>query len=228
MKRLILLLTICTMVLLPLSAMADVLGPVPSNVVRSSANAGEIDVGGNWAEKTFTFEWDITQPGGAGNPFYYVYTVTNPTGRQTPDTSHWIMQVTPDTFAFYGDITAETGTFSPNPPEAARTFSPSDPGNSSPGLPGDIFGVKFDNTTPVGGVLKFAFYSYNQPVWGNFYAKGGNDSYAYNAGFTVPPVAGGPFTGYVLVPDSVGAPIPGSVLLLGSGILGLIGLRRKL
>jgi hypothetical protein len=82
-------------------------------------------------------------------------------------------------------------------------------------------------------------------MWGDFYAKdgrqnqGSSEVYAFNTGFGLnwyqyedwdsDPIFGGK-GGWILVPDTAeGAPvpIPSAMLLLGSGLFGLITLRRR-
>ena len=53
------------------------------------------------------------------------------------------------------------------------------------------------------------------PMDGNFYAKDGKNTYAHNTdGFSI------------AVPNSA-VPIPSAILLLGAGLIGLVGFRRK-
>jgi hypothetical protein len=60
------------------------------------------------------------------------------------------------------------------------------------------------------------------PMEGDFYAKGGEDSFAYNSGF------GDREGAKILVPDTVTQRVPeaGALLLFGSGLFGLVGYRR--
>jgi len=113
-----------------------------------------------------------------------------------------------------------------------------DEGNSNPGIPGEIYGIKLDELTEM--TFAFSFESYNGPMWGNIYAKdgaaGGADNYLYNAGFGTPlsDVQRYDFSNeyldgrYILVPDTYVIPAPAAVLL---GVLGLgtagVRLRRR-
>ena len=81
-------------------------------------------------------------------------------------------------------------------------------------------------------IYTFSFDTLREPVWGDFYAKGSNTTYAYNTGFgTNPGVNTTDFNSWIQVPDTKTAmiPLPGNVLLLGSGLvgLGLLGWRRR-
>jgi len=108
------------------------------------------------------------------------------------------------------------------------------PGNSDPNMPGDVYGIKFDDLS--GGTERIIFDSWRAPVWGDFYAKGGKKcgsaSAAWNTGFTDPdpdvvPSSGSQYS-HILVPDTVTEPIPepATVTLLGLGI-GLAYIRRR-
>ena len=116
------------------------------------------------------------------------------------------------------------------------------PGNSSvltlPGNPGfpageTIFGIKFDLN---GDQRTVTFDSTRQPMWGDFYAKGGSSSFAYNADVgvgvanvndynAVPIDALGGSLSKVLVPDTI--PEPTSMMLLAIAGAAIAARRRS-
>ena len=110
---------------------------------------------------------------------------------------------------------------------------PKNPG--SPNIPERLHGIKFDDVCS-GTTLVIRFDSPKEPVWGDIYVKGGQTE-LWNAGFVSPdvdpldPARNGSVGFHVLVPDTNGGgivPEPGSWLLLGTGISGLLTcLRRK-
>jgi len=105
-------------------------------------------------------------------------------------------------------------------------------GAGSPGLPGSLYGIKFDSTT--GTTVHFSFDSPRQPVWGDFYSKDGKAGDAWNAvwnaGFLITdpldPPANGSIDNHLLVPDTI-VPEPTALMVLGIGLVGLGGLLAR-
>jgi hypothetical protein len=110
-----------------------------------------------------------------------------------------------------------------------KTHSAMSPG--SPDQPADIYGIKFDDTD--GTTLTIDFDSQRDPIWGDFYAKGGGKikSQVWNGGITVVDpigVSNGSFNNHILVPDTTSSmvPEPASMLLISLGAL-MISSRPK-
>jgi hypothetical protein len=186
---------------LPMAAHSALVGSV-------STSDGSVVGGGDWTTDV-TLGWEISDA--PGDNYLYSYTFQAP----DPGLSHFILQ-TSDNFTVNNvlEISNEY---------ALNTFTSGD-GNSNPGLPGDLYGIKFEGFEE-GSPWTFTLLSDKAPMEGDFYAKGGEGSYAYNSGFGEGEGGAG---AKILVPDTLTQRVPeaGAMLLFGSGLLGLVGYRR--
>lgn len=218
---------------LALAALATV--AVSSSVFAYSGTLTSLDGGidgtGNWMahdDDPTTLSWRVVQD---GDDWHYLYQFSHPKG----ETSHFILEVSA---SFTEDnIWDETGDFEEI---EIKTYDATSNGNSNPNMPGEIYGIKFNEAS--GQFSQFEFWSDRAPVWGDFYSKNGNAggqgvNTAWNAGLTAndtDPTAApsdGSYLGHLLVPDSDGGtrpvPEPGSFLLLGLGLAGAAIARRS-
>jgi hypothetical protein len=167
--------------------------------------------------------WSITQ---TGSIFHYQYTLSG----LDKDLGHTIVQVS-DNFTG-NNIWNSTQNYTSGGPS---TYSPSDPGNSNPGLPASIFGVKFNGAMGYSYVVSFD--SDRAPVWGDIYGKSGKDhgqwTYFYNTGLSDHPSTD--INDFIATPDSRGyaqsqepvVPEPATLSLIGLGLGGIIPLLRR-
>ena len=202
MKKYLLLVPILILVLASLS-WADLYSDTRTSIYGIFANDG-------WADGNFSITWEINNVGGS-LPWEYNYTIyaAGLTGGQA--ISHWIFEVSNVSTARYlfpEDLVVE----------GPKTWVP---GTGNPYMPGDLFGIKFDELS--GNPNSFTFYSTQPPMWGDFYAKDGNNPVsaepfdkviAYNIGFGTDPT-GNDYTNWIAVPDTVTVPEPGILILLG-------------
>lgn len=203
---------------LSLAAFALGVAPATASLVdfRSTAD-GALIGGGQYAppptDNGYKVSWNISQ--NMDSSWHYEYTFTEQDNDNlSPATSHIIIQLSEniterDIYNVGGDVEEATfGTFGPAP--------------SNPGFPGgeSIFGIKFDLD---GDQRTVTFDSTRQPMWGDFYAKGGSSSFVYNADLgvdvanandynAVPIDANGGSLSKILVPDTI--PEPTSMMLL--------------
>jgi len=170
----------------------------------SEINTG-LNASTNWAGGDTSIFWKVNLVDNSYYHYEYTFTTNN-----SPGLSHLIIQVS-NNFLENDLLDSELEAY-------LGTYSSANPSN--PGLPIIIYGIKFetfseDNTNRT---WTWSFDSTRAPMLGDFYAKGGSDSYAYNSG----QLTGG--SGFIAVPDTdTVVPVPGAVLLgmLGIGIAGL-------
>ena len=214
-------------VALLLAAMLAIPSVAAAYVGSLLSTTGGIQGTGNWITDPagMSFEWVVTQ--NADDSWHYSYVFTHPVG----ETSHFILEVSDnftanDIFNLQGHGGGvEIGLFEVGHP-------------SNPGIPGDMYGIKFDDAS--GLTTAFSFDSFRIPVWQDFYAKngaggGGGINAAWNAGFTLndqdptAPAQDGSIDFHVLAPDSVTNPVPEptTLMLLGSGLLGSVAVFRR-
>lgn len=196
----------------------------PANYAGSRSTPTEIIAGGNWG--TGSLSWAIVM-GGVGD---WTYTYTFSADWDAPAISHFILDLSDNcTSSVSGCVSnidtdftvggVEYGTFGVHP------SNPSFPAGAS------ITGIKFDDLNG-DDIFVFTFDSTRAPVWGDFYIKGGNDSYAYNAGLTKHATSED-IAEFIARPDTTDGgevpdvPEPSTVLLMGGALLGLGLIRKK-
>jgi hypothetical protein len=192
---------------------------------------GGIIATADWNSPSTSFGWTVTSVGTAGGFILWQYDYTFSVPQKA--ISHLLLEVTDPSLR--ADYTFITGTPSVDSP---KTFTPSGSSGDQPNMPGNLYGLKYEDTDLL---LTFSFTTVRSPVWGDFYAKDGTSSgikvTAWNAGFlAADPLVlphDGSQDGHILRPDGgttvpPPVPIPAAFWLLGSGLIGLIGIRRKM
>ena len=227
MKRfLFILISVVSIVICPFATNAALIFVTSGDLIGSRSTPEASGVIGNYGYTPdnggFKISWDITD---AGAYWSYSYSFSNANDTQlAPALSHWLLEVSPvitsDNYLGYiWDTNFDL--------VAPKTWDPEDAGE--PQLPVDLYGIKLDS-----GQTTYTFKSTQPPVWGDFYGKCGGgtpNATAWNASIGIDPAEGATsFTNWIPTPDTESVPpvpIPGAVWLLGSGLVGLVALKRK-
>lgn len=224
----------------------------PSHFVGScNVVSGCVDATNGWTTQNFTVSYAVTGPATVSDPYHYSYTFTGSLDPLDKQLSHILLELSPSiTAENFADIlfnfTASNGVLV-TPPD---TYEPTS-GGTNPNMPGNLYGIKIDSVNSGGTTISFD--AFRSPIWGDFYAKDGNNCpptclpgdppevTAWNSGFGTDPLteALGP-SGWIPTPDTTDTntgneeatgrttdvPAPSALVLAGLG-LSLLALRRR-
>ncbi|HEV58812.1 MAG TPA: hypothetical protein ENN87_15185 [Phycisphaerales bacterium] len=210
------------------AAFALMVGMLAAAVVAAPTYTGSLSWSGDgitgtpgsaWLADGTVLEWAVTANGNGTFTYWYQLTVAD-----DPEVSHLTIEVSP-TFTANNILDVLQGTLADNQPEWADPANE----NANPGLPSALWAIKFEDDASLAYTVEFV--SDRVPVWGDFYAKGGQDVGIWNAGFTADDPhaapANGSLQGHLLVPDTtVIIPVPGALGLAVLGF-GLVASRRR-
>ena len=188
--------------------------------IRDSNSIGGVDATEQWDNGGFEIRWVVSQ---VDDLWTYTYSVM----ADTKDLSHFILEVTEDDNPF--NIYDGTSMPYEDPSEYSS-------GGSNPLMPNSIYGVKFEFG---GTAVTYTVVTDRAPVYGVFYTKDGvnkvdgvsldvvawstalnSSNYKLSESLAT--------TDFIVRPDG-GTPVPepSTILLIGTGLLGMIGFGRK-
>ncbi len=185
----------------------------------SSGGLNAHNVGPGWEFPVGSgISWNITYNNVTGI-YNYSYSFFGP-NQTALEMSHFILEVSPNCSVVEGQSECVWGFQGKT--EFKENWS-SGPGN--PGMPGGIFGVKFDEERST-----YTFSSDRNPVWGNFYAKKGTSG-LWNLGLESTYANSGNSLYFIPRPDTDSPtpeiPEPGTWALIGAGLAAVGLLRRR-
>lgn len=176
-----------------------------------SISGGGLTGNDNWANDGM-IAWEVTQE---GSNWLYVYTLSFEDGSsfEGPAVSHLTLEVSPDV-----NTQTDFWDFNGDPIEFGS-------------YEGITNAMKLDYGDD--GQLEWSFRSNRVPTWGDFYAKGGRDSWLKNSGFNdLDPLDLSPsadVTNKILRPDTGYTPVPepSTMILMGLGLAAAGVVRRR-
>ena len=223
-------------------ASAAIATPIPTIADYSGSRSVGSGITATWGwsgagNNGFEISWNVTNSGTGSAPWTYTYTLggSNPDGSSLSKAlSHIILQLSENVPNAVYEFPDGADTAGPH------TYDPTSNGNSNFGMPGNLYGIKWNCdancTNPT-----FTITTSQAPMWGSFYAisgkKPGQEVYAYSNGFGTAPADGTTnFANWIVTPDtrttvidtSIGAvPEPGTWTLMAAGIAALVVVRKR-
>jgi len=202
---------------------------VPVDGFRSSPVSAGVIANGSW-NGAFKVNWKIQQDGAN---YHYIYTITNNSDEplKTP-IRHLLLEVNPTLSPTnYAEmLKLNRGSILESP----ELYSKS---GDNRGLPSELYAIKFELEETSDGVAVLEFYSNRPPVWGDFYAQGKGNRYAYNTGLesefgTESENNGAGLSVWLPVPTTgnieVAVPEPQTYIILGTALfIAFLAKRRR-